>query len=109
MRTTAKATLILVLSGLGAVAAAAANTPVDQPRTMDAVVDRVIVRENEMNQDIRKYSPLVETYIQNLRPDKDLGFVPAGDKYFLGKADFGKGVNLESLSDTDTKGKKVFT
>ena len=34
-------------------------------------------------------------------------FVPAGDKYFLGKADFGKGVNLVSLSDTDGKGKKV--
>ena len=43
------------------------------------------------------------------KPDKELGFVPAGDKYFLGKADFGKGVNLVSLSDTDSKGKKVFT
>ena len=60
-----------------------------------------------MNNDIRKYSPLVETYIQNLRPDTELGYVPAGDKYFLGKADFGKGVNLVSLSDTDGKGKKV--
>ena len=50
----------------------------------------------------------METYIQNLKPDKDLGFVPAGDKYFLGKADFSKGVNLVPLSDTSGRGKKVF-
>jgi hypothetical protein len=87
---------------------AAIPAGVDQARNMEEVVDRVVASENKLNQDIRKFSPLVETYIQNLKPDKDLGFVPAGDKYFLGKADFGKGVNLESLSDTDTKGKKVF-
>jgi hypothetical protein len=100
--------LALVSSGLGNMAAAAVP-PVDQARTMEEVVDRVVASENKLNQDIRKYSPLVETYIQNLKPDKDLGFVPAGDKYFLGKAEFAKGVNLASLSDTDTKGKKIFT
>ena len=104
---------LALLSGLGTVAAAAA-TPTPEPfpadqqaRTMEEVTDRVIKAENQMNNDIRKYSPLVETYIQNLRPDTELGYVPAGDKYFLGKADFGKGVNLVSLSDTDGKGKKV--
>jgi hypothetical protein len=107
MRTIVKATLILALSGFGAIAASPAARPVDQPQTMDAVLDRVIARENEMNQEIRKYSPLVETYIQNLRPDKDLGFVPAGDKYFLGRAEFSKGVNLVSLTQTDNKSKKA--
>jgi hypothetical protein len=107
MRTRLKAILILALSGLGALAASPAATPVDQPQTMDAVLDRVIARENEMNQQIRKYSPLVETYIQNLRPDKDLGFIPAGDRYFLGRAEFSKGVNLVSLTQTDNKGKKA--
>jgi len=108
MRTLVAALFVLVSSGLGAMTAAAAPKPVDQPRTMEEVLDRVITTENQLNQDIRKYSPLVETYIQNLKPDKELGFVPAGDKYFLGKADFAKGVNLVSLSDTDTKGKKIF-
>ena len=102
------AILVLGLSGMG-MAAAAAPRPADQPKTMQEVIDRVTANENQLNQDIRKYSPLVETYIQNLKPDKDLGFVPAGDKYFLGKADFAKGVNLVSLSDTDTKGKKIFS
>jgi hypothetical protein len=107
MRTTVKATLILALSALGAIVASPAATPVDQPQTMDAVLDRIIVRENEMNQEIRKYSPLVETYIQNLRPDKELGFTPAGDRYFLGRAAFAKGVNLVSLTQTDNKSKKA--
>ena len=100
---------VLMSSGLGAKAAAAVPTPPDQAHTMEEVIDRVTARENELNQEIRKYSPLVETYIQNLKPDKDLGSAPAGDKYFLGKADFAKGVNLVSLTDVDPKGKKIFT
>jgi len=33
------------------------------------------------DESFRPYSPMVETYIQNLRGDKDLGAVPAGDRY----------------------------
>jgi Peptidase family M48 len=95
--------LVLGLCGLVATVAAAA----DQPRTMEQVVDRVVTNENRMNQQIRQYTPLVETYIQDLKPDKDLGYVPAGDKYFLGRADFHRGVELVSLSETQGKGKKI--
>jgi Peptidase family M48 len=109
MRKLVGATLVLVLGGLGCIAAQAAPAPPDQPRTMEEVVDRVVANENRLNQDIRKYTPLVETYIQNLKPDKDLGYIPAGDKYFLGRADLSKGVELISLTDTSTKGKKIFT
>ncbi len=76
---------------------------------MDEVVDRVIANENKLDAQIRSFSPLVETYIQNLKPDKDLGFVPAGDKYFIGRADFAKGMQLVSLNDASSKGKKLFT
>src|SRR5437016_10664187 len=109
MRKLAVAILVLVSSGMGKNVAAATPLPADQPRTMEEVIDRIVVNENHLNQEIRKFSPLVETYIQNLRPDKDLGFVPAGDKYFLGRADFSRGVNLVSLTDADTKGKKLFS
>ena len=34
---------------------------------------------------------MVETYIQELRPDKEMGQVPAGDHYFLGRG------NLQGL------------
>src|SRR5713226_5799397 len=109
MRKLATTILVLVSSGMGSMAVAAAPRPADQPKTMEEVVDRVIVNENHLNQEIRRYSPLVETYIQNLKPDKDLGFTPAGDKYFLGRADFSKGVALVSLTEADTKGKKIFS
>jgi len=101
--------LALALGALSSVAAAAAPQPADQPRTMDQVIDRVVANEIRLNGQIRQYSPLVETYIQNLKPDKDLGYAPAGDKYFLGRADFSKGVALVSLTDKETKGKKIFT
>ncbi|HXL21767.1 MAG TPA: M48 family metalloprotease [Candidatus Dormibacteraeota bacterium] len=109
MRKLATTILGLMLSGMGAAAATAAAAPADQPRTMDDVMDRVITNESRLNSQLRQYSPLVETYIQNLKPDKDLGYTPAGDKYFLGRADFSKGVQLVSLTDTQNKGKKVFT
>ena len=102
--------LFVVLCLWGTFGAAANLVSAQKPRTMDEVVDRVIASENKMYGSMKNYSPLVETYIQNLKPDKTLGQVPAGDKYFLGRADFSKGVNLVSLSDTnDNKGKKMFT
>src|SRR6202040_2127244 len=109
MRKLGTAILVLVLSGMGSKAASGAPRSADQPRTMEEVVDRVIVNENHLNQEIRKFSPLVKTYIQNLKQDKALGFTPAGDKYFLGRADFAKGVSLVSLTDADTRGKKIFS
>src|SRR5216684_8769476 len=108
MRRVATIILVLILGGLGTLAAAAAPKPADQARTMDDVIDRVITNENRANQQIKQYSPLVETYIQNLKPDKELGYTPAGDKYFLGRADFSKGVALVSLTDNNGKGKKIF-
>ena len=103
----APAIFVLVLSGLATIAAADTPKPPDQARTMSDVIDHVITNENRSIQQIRQYSPLVETYIQNLKPDKELGYVPAGDKYFLGRADFSKGVALVSLTDTNSKGKKI--
>src|SRR6202162_4111091 len=108
MRKVATTIFVLILSGVGTMAATDAPKPADKPRTMDEVIDRVITNENRANQQIKQFSPLVETYIQNLKPDKDLGYAPAGDKYFLGRADFTKGVTLVSLTDTNGKGKKIF-
>jgi len=107
MRKAATAIFVLILSGLGTMAATEAPKPADQARTMSDVIDRVITNENRANQQIKQYTPLVETYIQNLKPDKDLGYTPAGDKYFLGRADFSKGVSLVSLTDINGKGKKI--
>src|SRR5271163_4088584 len=108
MRKLAIVVLGFVLGGSGTIASAAAAEP-QQARTMDQVIDRVVANETRLDGQIKQYSPLVETYIQNLKPDKELGYAPAGDKYFLGRADFSKGVSLVCLTDTETKGKKIFT
>src|SRR5213082_2948004 len=107
MRRVAAVVCGVVLSGLGTIAAATPRSA-EQARTMSDVIDRVITNENRSIQQIRQYSPLVETYIQNQRPDKELGTVPAGDKYFLGRADFSKGVSLVPLTDISSKGRKIF-
>ena len=99
---------MLVLTALASVFTAPA--PAQQTaRTMDEVIDRIISNENRLNGQLQKYSPLVETYIQNVRADKALGFTPNGDKYYLGRAIFSKGVQLVSLSDSGGKGKKIFS
>jgi Peptidase family M48 len=98
--------LILALSALPLTAAAQRNSAADQ------VVDRIISQEQAEMTSLRAYSPMVETYIQNLRGDKDLGSVPAGDKYFMGRAVLAKGVSLEPLTEGDNSGggarKKIF-
>lgn len=102
------AVFAMVLGALGTLASAAPR-PADQPRTMDQVMDRVIANESKTYGQLRNYSPLVETYIQQLRPDKDLGYVPAGDKYFLGRAVFTNDVQLVPLTEAQGKGKKVLS
>jgi hypothetical protein len=67
------------------IAARAADTPPASASSFDQVVDRMTAREAEYNKSLENYTPLIETYIQNLRPDADLGSVPNGDSYFLGR------------------------
>jgi Peptidase family M48 len=68
-----------------------------QEPTIAQAVDKIVAQEQAEVQALHQYSPLVETYIQLVRPDKELGAVPDGDRYFLGRAALGKGVELEPL------------
>src|ERR1700730_10464377 len=82
-----------------------------QQNALDQVVDRIVTQEQEEMDAIRHYSPLVEIYTQNRKGDKDLGAVPDGDKYFMGRAILAKGVQLEPLTDSEPSGgvkKKLF-
>src|ERR1700689_915792 len=67
-------------------ATAAPVTPVDQ------AIDRIIAREHEEIATIRRFNPVIETYIQDMKPDKDMGALPVRDHYFLGQANLSKGV-----------------
>ena len=100
--------LKMVFLALLMVAAALPLAAGDQPSSLDQVVDRIISRESAMMTSMRQYSPLVETYIQNMRHDPTLGTAPAGDRYFLGRAELAKGVELRSLTEKTGKVHKLF-
>src|SRR5438874_9922439 len=106
MRRVAAVVFGVVLSGLG-MTVAAMPAAAQQARTMSDVIDHVITNENRSIQQIRQYSPLVETYIQNQRPDRDLGTVPAGDKYFLAGEAFPKAGGLFSRPNPNRKGRRI--
>src|ERR1700722_8997369 len=60
--------------------------------TVDQAIDRIIAREHEEVATIRRYNPVIETYIQDMKTDKEMGAIPVKDHYFLGQADLSKGI-----------------
>jgi hypothetical protein len=56
-----------------------------------ALVDKAVAREKVLIKAIQQRTPLVETYIQDTRPDVKLYEVPVDDQYMLSRVDFGKG------------------
>ncbi|HXJ94791.1 MAG TPA: M48 family metalloprotease [Terriglobia bacterium] len=61
------------------------------------IVNSFIARENQLVKNLRNYTPRVETYIQDMRPDPELGAVPVHDHYYLERLDFKKGFDVHSL------------
>jgi hypothetical protein len=57
------------------------------PVPFDVVVRNVVRRENALVAELKKYHPLAETYIQDVKSDRNLGDVPVKDEYFLGRLD----------------------
>jgi hypothetical protein len=54
-----------------------------------ALIDKAIAREKVVIATIRDRAPLVETYIQNMRPDPVTNQAPESDQHFLGRVQFG--------------------
>jgi len=66
-------------------AAAERQLPRSSARSLDEAVNRVIESERRYLENLQKFTPLVETYIQNVHRDSDLGMAPEKDHYFLGR------------------------
>lgn len=92
---------VFLVGLLTSFAAAIAQLPA--PATFDQAVDRMLRREQDIDKTLGQFSPLVETYIQNLRPNRELGAVPVSDRYFLGRLEFRNGT-IANASYVDRAG-----
>ena len=66
------------------------------------LVDRAIAREHATVALIRKSTPVVQTYIQNMRPDPKLYAVPVSDDYSIARVDFDKAFTAENYDERAT-------
>jgi hypothetical protein len=85
-------------------AADAQPAAVAQPTTMDQVVNLFIEREHGLIKMLQTRTPVVETYLQNLTADAQLGAVPSADHYFLGRMDMGETIDRKDYLKEEEKG-----
>jgi hypothetical protein len=84
---------------------AAAQQAAATAGSFDQVVDRAVEREHFFMAQMKQLHPLIETYIQNLREDKDLNApVPMSDVYFLGRLDMSNGADDRTFISPTTGG-----
>ncbi len=80
-----------------------------------ALVQKAVASEKVLIRSIRQRTPLVETYIQNTKPDIKLYAVPVSDTYILSRVNFGKAfvdkpfeVRTNKSSESKSGGKHNF-
>ena len=82
---------------------ATGRTPVSAalPAT-EQVVDRAIQREHALMEMLKTHTPIVETYLQDLKFDPQMGPVPVQDHYYLGRMDLDESVDRRDYLSEDT-------
>jgi hypothetical protein len=65
----------------------------------NALMDKAILREKEVIKVVKERAPLVETYIQNMKPDPLLFQAPETDQHFLARVDFSKVIGDEQYKE----------
>ncbi len=102
---------IILLGAIAPLAGAQATQTADQTQpqpgastdssvmTVNQAIDRMIAREHDENATVRRYNPIIETYIQDMKPDAEMGSIPVKDHYFLGQANLSKGIVDNSMLD----------
>jgi hypothetical protein len=71
-----------------------------------ALIDKSVVREKEVIKVVKERAPLVETYIQNMKPDAVMRQIPDSDQHFLGRVDFGKVIGDDAYKAGPKAGEK---
>ena len=94
----------VMMTAVGLAASEPSTPQPSAPRSQnDVIVDGIFYREAKLVETMHKYTPLVETYIQNTKPDEEIGEVPVSDKYFLGRLV----LDRHGISDKSYDKKKV--
>jgi hypothetical protein len=61
------------------------------PASFNEVLDRIVQKEHLFLAQMRHMHPMVETYLQDLKTNKDGNTAPVKDQYFLGRLDMSDG------------------
>ncbi len=77
------------------------------PASLGDVSDRVVQREHLFLAQMRHMHPMVETYIQDLKPDSAGNPVPVKDHYFLGRLDMTDGPEDTSFTGQPGFGQRM--
>lgn len=103
MRSVSKIVVLVLLLNLGVTAWAwsdDADTSATASSRTQVVIQRIFLQEVKLAESMRGFTPLVETYIQRLKPDEDLWTVPDKDRYFLGRLVLDqKGIGNQAFKD----------
>jgi hypothetical protein len=97
MRASTRILAVAALSAAAILPGWAQQSQPSPPASQDQVLDRMNHQEMQEVASLRKYSPLVEIYIQDMTPDRQMGRVPESDEYYLGKGDLRNGVQFRSM------------
>src|ERR1700692_1006919 len=84
--------------------ASAQPAHLESPTTMNQVIDRVILREKDLIKFLSPRTPIVETYLQNLTQDPQLGPIPQDDHYFLGRMGLRDSIDRSDYLQEKVKG-----
>ncbi|HEY4355493.1 MAG TPA: hypothetical protein VGN16_07090 [Acidobacteriaceae bacterium] len=65
----------------------------------NALIDKSIAREAVVIKTLKERTPLVETYIQNMKPDPVMFQTPESDTHMLARVDFGKVIGEKNYAE----------
>ena len=83
----------------------ASSVPAQNPAVTNALIDSAIRQEHRLIVLMRNFKPIVETYIQEEKPDSELGTSPKADDYFLSRLEV-TGNELATLAFEDPEHSK---
>ncbi len=115
LRSFCSVNILIAVMALGIAASAWSDNAADKstkssPSRNEAAAERIFQQEARLVDSMHNYTPLVETYLQRMKPDPDLDAVPDKDRYFLGRFAFGeKNKKLTNTAFKDQNRARLFT